>query len=95
MTNSPHNMGLEAEQFPQSTTQPPVEQWPTEEPEISKTKENRSLEGQDETNQAPSNDKNKRINISKEQMDVGRNDEEELVPNENITGDQDHQRVRE
>ena len=89
MTNCPHNMGLEAEQFPQSTTQPPVEQWPTEEPGIYKTKENRSLEGQDETNQAPSDDNSKRIDISKENMDVGRNDEEKPVPDENITGEDD------
>ena len=82
-------MGLEAEQFPQPTAQPPVEQWPTETPEVSKTKENRSLEGQDETYQAPSDDKTERINISKEKMDVGRNNEEEFGPNEDINKEMD------
>ena len=61
----------------------PVEQWPTEAPEVSNTKENRSLEGQEETNQATSDDKDKGINLPKEKMEVGRNDEEEFVPNEN------------
>jgi hypothetical protein len=68
MTSRPHNMDLETEQITQPTTQPPVEQWPTEAPEISKTKVNRSLEGQDETNQNTPDDTNKGINLTKEKI---------------------------
>jgi hypothetical protein len=71
MFSCPKYMNLEAEQFSQPTIQPPVEQWPTEAPEVHNTKENRSLEGQDETNQTTSDDKDKGINLTKEKMEVG------------------------
>jgi hypothetical protein len=67
----------------------PVEQWPSEVPKVSETKENRSLEGQDEINQDTSDNKNKGKNIPKEKMDVGRNDEEEFVPNADINKEMD------
>ena len=66
-----------------------LEQWPTEAPEVSNTKENRSLEGQDGTNQATSDDKDKGINLIEEKMKVGRHDEEEHVPNEDIDKEMD------
>jgi hypothetical protein len=87
MTSRPHNLDLDTEQITQPTTQPPVEQWSTEAHEAPKTKENRSLEGQDETNQATSDDKKKGTYLPKEKLDVGRNEEEELDPNEGIAGE--------
>jgi hypothetical protein len=89
MTCCQDHMSLEAEHFLQPTTQPPMEQWPTEAPEVSNTKENRSLEGQYETNQAASDDKDMGINLTREQMEVGRNDEEEFVPNADINKEMD------
>jgi hypothetical protein len=79
MTGCPNHTSLEAEQLLQPATQPPVEQWPTEAPEVSNTRENRSLEGHDETKQATSDDKDKGTNLTKEKIKVGRDDEEEYV----------------
>ena len=59
-----------------------MEQWPSEAPEVSDTKENRSL-------QATSDDKYKGINLTKEKMKVGRNDEEGYVPGEDINKEMD------
>jgi hypothetical protein len=90
MTSHLTNISLEAEQFSQLTTQTPEEKWPTEAPEVFNTKKNRSLEGQHEKNYTTSGDRDKGVNLPKEKMDVGRNDEEDHVPNENITGDDDN-----
>jgi hypothetical protein len=62
----------------------PVEQWPTEAPEGPNTKENRSLEGHDGTNQATSDDREKGTTLTKEKMKIGRNNEEEYVLDEDI-----------
>jgi hypothetical protein len=72
MTGHPTHMSLEAE----PTTQLPAEQWPTEVPEVSNIKENRSLEGHKKTKQATSDDKNKGMTLTKEKLEVGIIDEE-------------------
>jgi hypothetical protein len=56
-------------QFLQPAT--PVERWPTEAPEVSNTKENRSLEGHNGTNQAASDDRDKGTTLTKEKMKIG------------------------
>jgi hypothetical protein len=89
LTNCPCNMDLEAEQFPQLTIQQQVKQCPKEAPGVSDKKGNRSQEGQNETDQATSDEKHKRIKIHEEKMDGGRDDEEEFDPNEDTNKEMD------
>ena len=51
VTSQPTHTSLEAERVVPPTTKSPVEQWPTEASEVTKTKENRSLEGHKKTKQ--------------------------------------------
>ena len=60
-----------------------VEPWPTEAPEVSEKKENRSVGGHEETNQATSDDKTKGTTITEEKLKIGRNNEEKHLLDEN------------
>jgi hypothetical protein len=67
----------------------PVEPWPTEAPEVPDKKENRSLGGHEEINQATSDDKTKGITLTEEKLKTGRNNEEEYLLDENINKELD------
>jgi hypothetical protein len=53
------------------------------------TRDLQHKKNRNETDQTTSDDKDEGINLLKEKMDVGRNDEEKFGPNENITGERD------
>ena len=84
MTSCPHKMNLEAEHSPQFITRQP------EAPDAPNKEKNRSLKKRNEMTQNTSDETEKGINIPKEKMNVGRNDDEEFAPNENkLPGDDD------
>ena len=61
----------------------------TEAPEVYNTKENRSQEGHDGTNQDTSEDKDRGINLIEEKLKVRKHYEEEHVPNKDINKEMD------
>jgi hypothetical protein len=79
---------LEAENILQPATQPPGKQLSTEAPEVPNTKKNRSLEGNNETRPAATDDKvastdpeeDPTTSVTTAKMKLKRNDEEEYVP---------------